>query len=83
MFDDAWKASALKKKCRYCEKPAVKWKGGKYYCKDCYEDVIVKGIKKKKFQHPPTRQGGDDNFVDNVSKKKKKTYKVKNLKFVR
>jgi len=77
MFDDAWKASVLKKRCRYCEKAAVKWKGGKYYCKRCFEDVIVKGIKKEKFHYPPTRKGGDDNFETKVSKKKKKPKEIK------
>ena len=41
IFDDAWKMAALKKQCRYCNEPAVKWKGGKYYCADCYEDRVV------------------------------------------
>ena len=45
-MDEAWKIACLQKKCRYCDKPAEEWKGGIYYCKKCYEEVIVKQMEK-------------------------------------
>lgn len=57
-MDDAWKIACLQKKCRYCDKPAEEWKGGIYYCKKCYEEVIVKQKRKRNVRHPLIWEGG-------------------------
>ena len=82
-FDDAWKKACLKKQCKYCTEQAINWRGGTYYCKDCYDKVVVKGMKLELSDPPPQKKGGFENSNVKVSKKKVRKINIKKFKFVR
>ena len=83
IFDDAWKMAALKKQCRYCNEPAVKWKGGKYYCANCYEDIIVQGHTRQEFSAPPYMKGGGSENSEQKRKRKDRKIKIDKYRMVK
>ena len=83
IFDDAWREACMKKRCKYCTKNAEKWKGGTFYCKDCYDKAVVKGMRLEFSEPPPQKKGGSENSKVKVSKKKINKITVDKYKIVR
>jgi hypothetical protein len=82
-FDDAWRKATLKKQCKYCGDEAVKWKGGTYYCRKCYEQVVVKRIDKE-ISAPPYRRGGGSEISEHQGKRKKpRKINISKYKFIK
>ncbi len=83
-MDDAWKIACLQKKCRYCDKPAEEWKGGIYYCKKCYEEVIVKQKEKEECSAPSHMRRRDvEHSKVKVSRKKPRKIKINKWRLVK
>tara|TARA_R100001230_G_C5681499_1_gene188657 strand:- start:1842 stop:2102 length:261 start_codon:yes stop_codon:yes gene_type:complete len=84
IFDEAWKSAIHKKTCHYCGEKATRWRGGQFFCDLCYDEVIVKGKKKKEFSAPPyKKRGGSENSAKPVKKKKQNKIKVDRYRFIK